>query len=148
VKAARKFGPRFQARHAASVHRKIVYTCRGCGLQHTQMSTPAQCIKCGRMDFDRFDSLSEANRWAQLRFLEKTGHIADLHRQTRFDLFAYGPSGAKVKVAVYISDFDYVKKDGSRIVEDNKPALGIDDYARLKLKWMEAQGITVLLTST
>lgn len=141
-----KFGPRFQSRNAASLLRKIVFVCRGCCLQHVQAKAPAQCLHCGRMDFDRFDSRSEANRWAQLLFLEKLSKVSKVRRQVRVDLLAYH-DGKPIKVAVYVADFVY-ERDGKLIYEDNKPARGIDDLARLKLKWLEAMGYNITVTST
>ncbi len=61
-----------------------------------------------------FDSKKEANRWGQLRLLERTGHIKYLKRQVAFPLIVNGQLIAKYK-----ADFVY-EEDGKRIVEDTK----------------------------
>lgn len=143
--SGRRFGGRLQSQHAAGARAFKVWVCRGCGLQHRPQ--PSQCIKCGRLDFDRFDSLSEANRWAQLLLYEKLGKITELRRQVRYPLLAQSPEGHPVEVGVYVADYVY-RRDGKEVREDRKPSAGIDDLARLKLKIMEAMGRPVTLTSS
>ena len=87
-----------------------------------------------------FDSKKEAIRWAELKLLEKSGHIVDLKRQQKFVLIPaqyervetgeYYKTGDKkgipktkevcVEKAVnYIADFVYMEK-GHIVVEDVK----------------------------
>ncbi len=128
-----------------------VYVCRGCGVQHKgvkvgdKMRAPLQCLGCGRMDFDKFDSTGEAGRWAALLLKLNAGLISDLHKQVRFDLMAARADGVAVKVAVYIADFVY-QRDGETIREDFKGAL--TDVAALKLRWMAGQGMPVTIVTS
>jgi hypothetical protein len=118
------------------------YVCAGCGVQHH--TKPVQCIDCGRMDFNSFDSIGEANRWAALRLREAAGLISDLQRQVRFDLLAHRPDGLGAKVGQYIADFTYTE-DGSRVIEDFKGA--ITDVSAWKLRHMAAQGLPVKIST-
>lgn len=67
------------------------------------------------VDGHRFDSLGEADRWSDLRQLERAGAIADLRRQVPYDLHA--PGGGVVGRIVL--DFCYVQ-EGRLIFEDFK----------------------------
>lgn len=126
---------------------KHIWVCAHCGLQHTKK--PAQCIKCGWLVFDHFTGLAEATRWAQLLLYVKLGKIGQLERQVRFKLLAHTPRGP-IAIAVYVADFVYLR-DGVQVIEDVKGKRGAsfvaDDVAKLKLKWMEAQGTPVTIIS-
>lgn len=76
-----------------------------------------------------FDSRKEANRYRELKLLEKAGEISDLRLQVKFELvpaiYEYGvciPRAVCVQKAVtYIADFVYRDKmTGEEIVEDVK----------------------------
>ena len=124
-----------------------VAQCRGCGLQCRPGEKPKQCLECGRMDFYWHDSTAEASRSATLSMLEKRGKIEELERQVRFPLFAARLIDGKwvhVKVAVYVADFVYIE-NGKQVIEDVKG--GMTDVASLKLRWMEAMGLPVKLTT-
>lgn len=128
--------------------RKHTYVCNGCGVFFD--SKPAQCRWCGRLDFEHFDSQSEAIRWKQLILLTKASdpknRITELRRQVRFDLLAHGPNGQPVKAGLYVADFVYRRSDGKLAIEDTKPRGMIDDLAKLKLSIMEAMGKPVTVT--
>lgn len=66
------------------------------------------------LDGHLFDSQKEANRYIQLRYLEKAGEIRDLRLQAEFPLEVNGE-----KVASYYADFCYYKGD-EYVVEDSK----------------------------
>lgn len=119
------------------------FVCRGCGVQF-RGKKPDQCQHCGRMDFTTYDSVGEANRWATLEMMERAGVISDLQRQIRFPLMAARPDGLAAKVGEYIADFAYIE-DGRQIIEDYKGAM--TDVAALKLRWMEAMGLPVRITT-
>jgi len=125
-----------------------VYVCKNCGLQHNPGAKPASCMQCGHLAFTVFDSTGEAGRWATLNLLEGQGKISNLKRQVRFDLMAARRIEGRlmmVKVAVYISDYTYIR-DGEEVIEDFKGS--ITDGAVLKLKWMEAMGKPVKITTS
>ena len=78
-------------------------------------STPVE------VDGIRFDSKREANRWAELRLLERAGKIEKLKRQVKYLLIPsqYRDGKCIEREASYIADFVYVK-DGHLVVEDCK----------------------------
>lgn len=99
---------------------------------------------CGRLDFTFFHATGEANRWATLQMLERIGQISELQRQVKFPLYAYRADGARVRVANYVADFTYLDDKGVQVIEDFKGA--IEPMAILKIKWMEAMGLSVTIT--
>lgn len=84
------------------------------------------------VDGQKFDSKKEANRWAELKLMERAGLITDLKRQVRFLLTptVYDEQGkCKMPSSSYIADFVY-RKDHKLVVEDVKgykkgPAYGL-----------------------
>lgn len=84
-----------------------------------------------------FDSVKEANRYAELRLLEKAGWISDLEMQKPFELQpAFLHDGKKIQPIKYIADFTYLC-DGKPVVEDVKsPATRKDKVYQLKKKMM------------
>jgi len=75
-----------------------------------------------KVDDIAFDSKREADRWLDLRLLERAGRITGLRRQVAFEL---APAikfdgAARTKPALrYFADFEYFE-NGARIVEDVK----------------------------
>ena len=72
------------------------------------------------VDDIKFDSKKEANRYNQLKLLEKAGLIKNLQRQVKFELqpsFKY--NNKTIRAINYIADFVY-EQDGKQIVEDVK----------------------------
>ena len=69
----------------------------------------------------RFDSKREANRWAELRLMERAGTIQKLKRQVKYLLIPsqYRDGKCIEREAAYIADFVYIK-DGHLVVEDCK----------------------------
>ena len=71
------------------------------------------------------DSQREANRWIELKLLERAGQITNLNRQVKFVLIPKQVEqvGKKVKVlereVSYIADFVY-NENGQTVVEDSK----------------------------
>lgn len=63
-----------------------------------------------------FDSVGEAARWAELKLLERAGHIRNLERQVRVPLVVNG-----VKVCAVVVDFAYFEGE-RRVWEDHKSA--------------------------
>ena len=67
-----------------------------------------------------FDSQKEANRYAELKLLERAGEIKHLQLQVPFTLQeAFTLHGKKYRPITYIADFVY-EQDGRTIVEDTK----------------------------
>lgn len=71
-----------------------------------------------------FDSQKEAQRYAELRLLERGKVISDLQLQVKFDLIPVqkDADGKVIERAVtYVADFTYTdKRTGEFIVEDTK----------------------------
>ena len=74
------------------------------------------------IDGHTFDSKGEANRWAELRMLEKAGVLTGLQRQVRFELLPpFVHDGKKEQGIGYIADFTYTQ-GGKLVIEDFKGA--------------------------
>lgn len=75
------------------------------------------------VDGIRFASKHEAQRWQELRLMERAGEICDLQRQVPFDLIPAlrKPDGTMQLKARYIADFVYYdNRKRQKIVEDAK----------------------------
>ena len=86
------------------------------------------------VDGIEFDSIREADRYCELKLLEKAKEIRNLELQPRFllqDKFKdkMGTTHRKIE---YVADFMYVDKDDKRIVEDVKGVM--TDVYKLKKK--------------
>lgn len=69
-----------------------------------------------------FDSKKEAERYSELKLLEKAGRIEDIQLQVKFELQpAFEFLGKKIKAINYIADFVYFdKRTKQKVVEDVK----------------------------
>lgn len=80
-----------------------------------------------------FDSTKEANRYQELKLLERAGEIENLELQPQFPCFVN-----KKKITTYIADFRY-KENGKVVIEDVKSeATRKIAVYRLKKKLTEA----------
>jgi hypothetical protein len=86
-----------------------------------------------------FDSKREAERYRELRLMEKAGEIVDLKRQVSFDLIVN-----EMLVCRYRCDFEYTTKKG-RVVEDSK-GHSTKDYVIKRKLMLACRGIRVLET--
>lgn len=78
--------------------------------------------KATTVDGIEFDSKAEAQRYLQLKAMEKAGEITCLAIQVPFLLIpAQDKAGRKEREVVYVADFTYWK-DGVYVVEDTKSA--------------------------
>jgi hypothetical protein len=68
-----------------------------------------------------FDSIAEANRYVELKMMQKTGKIWGLELQPRFELQGkfVDNKGVKHGAITYVADFLYVEED-QVVVEDVK----------------------------
>lgn len=87
------------------------------------------------VDNIKFDSVLEANRYQELKLLERAGTITDLELQPRFLLQdSFKKNGRTFKKIEYVADFQYIE-NGKTIVEDVK---GLQtDVFKLKHKIFE-----------
>lgn len=86
------------------------------------------------VDGIEFDSIREADRYCELKLLEKAKEIRNLELQPRFllqDKFKDKQGNTHRKVE-YVADFMYIDKCGKTIVEDVKGVL--TDVYKLKKK--------------
>jgi hypothetical protein len=76
-----------------------------------------------RLDGLDFDSQAEAERWAELRLLERAGEIESLQPHPRWVLQPAftRPDGRRERAITYEADFSYLE-NGQLVVEDVKPA--------------------------
>ena len=86
------------------------------------------------VDGIKFDSKREAERYCELKLLEKAKKIRNLELQPRFllrDKFKDKQGNTHRKIE-YVADFMYVDKSGKTVVEDVKGVL--TDVYKLKKK--------------
>lgn len=75
------------------------------------------------VDGVEFDSRREANRYAELKLLERAGEISDLRMQVKYTLIPVQkkPSGGTERACTYTADFVYTDNStGKETVEDAK----------------------------
>lgn len=94
------------------------------------------------IDGIRFDSKREAERWCELRLLERAGEIKELQRQVSFELIPAQKNG-KVKPVKYVADFTYETRYGKYVVEDAK-GVRTEVYKIKKKLMLERYGIEVV----
>ena len=81
-----------------------------------------------------FETKAEMIRWAELQHLEKAGDISELRRQIPYALEING-----WHVGKYTPDFEYITKEGRKVIEDVKSkATEKATDARLRIKVFEA----------
>ena len=88
----------------------------------------------------KFDSKLEAERYAQLKMMERAGVIRDLELQPEYELIpSFKKDGKTWRRTVYKADFRYIlAEDDSYIIEDVKGSTSvITGVFRLKQKLFE-----------
>lgn len=89
------------------------------------------------IDGIKFDSKKEANRYQELKLMQRAGIISDLQRQVKYVLIPSqkGNDGKVIeRPCTYIADFVYIDENGKTVVEDTK-GYRISDY-KIKRKLM------------
>ena len=97
------------------------------------------------VDGIRFDSLHEANRYMELKLLERGKAIRDLRRQVKYQLVPTVRSNGKViqRAINYYADFVYTDcRTGKEIVEDAK-GYKTDVYRMKKKMMLNKYGIEI-----
>ena len=92
------------------------------------------------IDGIKFDSKLEAERYSQLKMMERAGIIRDLELQPEYELIpSFRKNGKTWRRTVYKADFRYIlAEDDSYIIEDVKGSTAvITDVFRLKQKLFE-----------
>lgn len=91
------------------------------------------------LDGQWFDSKAEADRYGQLKVLQRIGRISELICQPEFPIAVNGHV-----ICRYIADFQYTDDEGRQIIEDVKSKPTKTPVYRLKKKLMLAVlGITI-----
>jgi len=91
-----------------------------------------------RLDGFTFDSKREAAHYAELKLLEKAGHVNAIEVHPRFNLHATGSDGIKRKIGQYEADFRYwCCRRKERVVCDVKGYF--TDLSRWKIRHFEAE---------
>lgn len=95
------------------------------------------------LDGITFDSRKEAQRYAELRLLERSGAIHNLRRQVRYELIPAQKKGGKTieRACHYIADFVY-EEDGKTVVEDVK-GYRTKEYVLKRKLMLQVHGIEV-----
>jgi hypothetical protein len=99
------------------------------------------------------DSQKEANRWCELKLLERAGKITDLKRQVEYELIPdqyetyerYGKNGNRLKDGiklierrcVYVADFVYHNVEANKMVVEDTKGVRTKEYI-IKRKLMLA----------
>ena len=72
----------------------------------------------------RFDSQKEANRYWEIKMMERAGKVKNVQLQPRFVLQEnFEHNGKKHREISYVADFMYEDEQGKTIVEDVKSAM-------------------------
>ena len=74
------------------------------------------------VDGIKFDSKAEAERYVELKLMQRAGHISGLQLQPEFELIPrYKKNGKTVRKTVYIADFMYTDNyTDETVIEDVK----------------------------
>ena len=114
------------------------------------------------IDGHTFDSKHEANRYLELKLLERAGEISNLRLQVEYELIPnqyateerYGKNGRRLKPkevllerkCCYVADFVYIdNRTGETVVEDTKSeATRTKDYTIKRKLMLWVHGIKIL----
>ena len=110
------------------VHEMLCCTSYGAGSREEELSKYGN--KRTEIDGITFASRREANRYAELKLLERAGEIHGLTLQPAYDLIVDG-----VKICRYVADFRYF--ENKQIVVEDAKGFKTRDY-RIKKKLMKA----------
>ena len=108
----------------------------GGGIPHKQNNTKSKYSnKKVNIDGITFDSMKEANRYRELKLLEKVGEISNLVLQPVYVLLnGFEYKSEKIRAIKYIGDFEYLdSKTGSKVLEDTKGFKTKDYLIKVKL---------------
>ena len=99
------------------------------------------------IDGIRFASKHEANRYCELKYMERTHMISDLQLQRTFTLIGMqrDKNGKIIERPVkYVADFVYKDQDGNTVVEDTKsPATRTTAYVIKRKLMLSIYGLRI-----
>lgn len=88
-------------------------------------------------DYDgiHFDSEWERERYIELRLAERAGEISGLKVKPRYELIV---NGVKICERGFYPDFEYISKDGIKVVEDTKSKATMTKVYQMKKNLLKA----------
>ena len=94
------------------------------------------------VDGIQFDSKREANRYSQLRAMERQGEIRELETQPKYELQpSFRRGGKTIRAITYKPDFFYIRvSDGAQVAEDVKSSdrkATLTDGSNLRMKMFQ-----------
>ena len=111
------------------------------------------------LDGIEFDSRKEANRWFELRMLERAGEIQALQRQVKYILIPkqvetyerYGKTGKRLadgervieKECAYYADFVYMDNRTRKLVVEDTKGMRTDAYIIKRKLMLERFGVRI-----
>ena len=101
--------------------------------------------KC-KVDGIEFDSRKEANRYAELKLLERAGYIRGLELQKKFELIPTQRIGGKVveKACSYIADFYYFDVEKKQLIVEDTKGFKTKDYIIKRKLMLHVHGIRII----
>ena len=98
-------------------------------------------------DGETFDSKHEAQRWAELKLLERAGEICELERQVSFCLIPTQRDEITGKViereAKYIADFVYRDRKTYKLIVEDAKGMKTEVYKLKKKLMLYRHGIQI-----
>jgi len=135
---------RFKSKQQALQMAIHCWTCEACGTQHRKQK-PQLCQNCGVGAFYHFDSVGEANKFAELAMLQNAGQISGLRLQVPFPVYPGAPGKLSIEklgkpVFKYIADFVYKDGQGRTVTVDYKGnTKHVTDLFKLKKRIIETR---------
>ena len=107
------------------------------------MSLENRTSKYGNSKANGFDSKKEANRYAELKLMERAGLIQNLRRQVRYELIPsqYKDGKCLYRSCTYVADFVYTQ-NCETVVEDTK-GFKTPEYIIKKKLMYQVHGIVI-----
>ena len=97
-------------------------------------------IKTVTSDGIKHDSRKEANRWCELKLLERAGKITNLQRQVKFELI---PKQDLERACSYVADFVYYDVDANKMVVEDTKGVKTEVYKIKKKLMLYIHGIKI-----
>lgn len=98
-------------------------------------------IKTKTSDGIKHDSRKEANRWCELKLLERAGKITDLQRQVKYELI---PKQDGERACYYVADFVYHDVDANKKVVEDTKGVKTEVYKIKKKLMLYVHGIRII----
>lgn len=97
------------------------------------------------VDGIKFDSKKEANRWLELKLLERAGEISHLQRQVKYELIPSQKIDGKVveRPCSYIADFVYHDFPTNEVVVEDTKGYKTPDYIIKRKLMLYVHGIRI-----